>query len=109
MGRLVNCVEDSNTFEGCHERMCAGADHCHSADALCGCTRLVFFTDLTGLGLQKNQPLARIKACLRLIWFVFSSSVGQAEFQRQVVLPNITKFSQGLIEVFGKYESEKLR
>lgn len=109
MGRLVNRVEDGNAFEGCHERMCAGVDHCHVADAFCGCTRLVFFTDLTGPGLQKNQPLVCIKACLRLIWFVFSSSVGQAEFQRQVVLPNISKFSQALIEVSGKYENEKLR
>ena len=43
------------------------------------------------------------------MWFIFSSSVGHAEFQRQVVLPNIAKFSQGLIENFGKYESGKLK
>ena len=41
--------------------------------------------------------------------FIFSSSVGHAEFQRQVVLPNIVKFSQGLIEIIGKYENEKLK
>lgn len=37
------------------------------------------------------------------------SGVGQAEFQRQVILPNIVKFSQALIEIVGKYESEKLK
>ena len=41
--------------------------------------------------------------------FIFSSSVGHAEFQRQVVLPNIVKFSQALTEIVGKYESEKLK
>lgn len=53
--------------------------------------------------------MACIKACIRLIRFVFFSSVGHAEFQRQVVLPNIAKFSHGLIEVFGKYGSENLK
>lgn len=62
-----------------------------------------------GTGLQKIQTLPCTKACIRLISFVFSSSVGHAEFQRQVVLPNVAKFSQGLIETFGKYESEKLK
>lgn len=57
----------------------------------------------------RNETLPCIKACIRLIQFIFSSSVGQAEFQRQVVLPNIVKFSQGLIEIVGKYENEKLK
>jgi len=68
-----------------------------------------FFTTLTGPRLQKNETLPCIKACIRLIRFIFSSSVGHAEFQRQVVLPNIVKFSQGLIEILGKYGSEKLK
>lgn len=50
-----------------------------------------------------------MKACIRLMRFIFSSSVGHAEFQRQVVLPNIVKFSQALTEIVGKYESEKLK
>ena len=50
-----------------------------------------------------------IKACIRLIRFIFSSGAGHAEFQRQVVLPNIVKFSQALIEKIGKYENEKLK
>ena len=44
-----------------------------------------------------------------MIRFIFSSSVGRAEFQRQVVLPNVVKFSQALVEIIGKYESEKLK
>ena len=42
-----------------------------------------------------------------MIRFIFSSSVGYAEFQRQVVLPNVVKFSQALIEIVGKYGNEK--
>ncbi|KAF9646174.1 hypothetical protein BDM02DRAFT_3100296, partial [Thelephora ganbajun] len=59
--------------------------------------------------LFKNETLPCIKACIRLIRFIFSSNAGHAEFQRQVILPNIVKFSQALIEISGKYESEKLK
>ena len=58
---------------------------------------------------QKNETLPCIKACIRLIRFIFSSGVGHAEFQRQVVLPNIVKFSQALVEIVGKYENEMLK
>jgi len=59
--------------------------------------------------LQKNETLPCSKACIRLIRLIFSSSVGRAEFQRQVVLPNVVKFSQALVEIVGKYESQKLK
>ena len=70
---------------------------------------LIFVTALTTSRSQKNESLPCMKACIRLMRFIFSSSVGHAEFQRQVVLPNIVKFSQALTEIVGKYESEKLK
>ena len=70
---------------------------------------LIFVTALTTSRSQKNENLPCMKACIRLIRFIFSSSVGHAEFQRQVVLPNIVKFSQALTEIVGKHESEKLK
>jgi len=72
-------------------------------------TPLGLITTLTSSRLQKSETLPCIKACIRLIRFIFSSGAGHPEFQRQVVLPSIVKFSQALIENIGKYESEKLK
>lgn len=70
---------------------------------------VVILADSHKPSLQKNETPPCVKACIRLMRFIFSNSVGHAEFQRQVALPNIVKFSQALIEIIGKYESEKLK
>ena len=58
---------------------------------------------------KKKETLPCLKACLHLVRLIFVSGIGQTEFQRQVILPNIVKFSQVLIEIAGKHESEKFK
>ena len=110
MGWFVDRAQDRDTFEECYERMCAWLDYSHTADAFCKFLDAVgFLCNTYVLSPQKTETLPCIKACIRLIRFIFSSGAGHAEFQRQVVLPNIVKFSQALIENIGKYENEKLK
>lgn len=46
---------------------------------------------------------------MRLLCFVFTSTVDLSEFQRQVAIPNVPKFSSALISLAEKQADEELR
>lgn len=43
------------------------------------------------------------KAAIRLIYFMFTTTTELSEFQRQVVTPNVPKFSNALISLTEKF------
>ncbi|KZT72556.1 hypothetical protein DAEQUDRAFT_704985 [Daedalea quercina L-15889] len=49
--------------------------------------------------LSKNEPVPDLKAAIRLLRQIFSSVIEVAEFQRQICLPNVPKFSAALMSL----------
>ncbi|EJD01578.1 uncharacterized protein FOMMEDRAFT_142163 [Fomitiporia mediterranea MF3/22] len=59
--------------------------------------------------LSRNESLAVWKASIRLLAFIFTSTTNLAEFQRQVVIPNVLKLSSALISLAEKQRNEELK
>ncbi|EGO02144.1 hypothetical protein SERLA73DRAFT_120785 [Serpula lacrymans var. lacrymans S7.3] len=59
--------------------------------------------------LSKNEPLPILKASIRFLHHVFSATTDVPEFQRQVVTPNIPKFSLALISLAEKQHDLELK
>ncbi|KAK7695777.1 hypothetical protein QCA50_000414 [Cerrena zonata] len=59
--------------------------------------------------LSKNEPFPTLKAAIRLLRRIFTGATEVPEFQRQVSTPNIPKFSQALITLGEKTQSDELR
>ncbi|CCM05557.1 uncharacterized protein FIBRA_07784 [Fibroporia radiculosa] len=59
--------------------------------------------------LSKDEPPPTLKASVRLLRRIFSTTVNIAEFQRQLCLPNVPKFSSALIELVQKKPEEDLK
>ncbi|KAL5527690.1 hypothetical protein ACEPAG_6491 [Sanghuangporus baumii] len=59
--------------------------------------------------LFRNESLAIWNVSIRLIAFIFTSTVNLAEFQRHVVTPNIPKFSTALLSLSEKQSEEELK
>ncbi|KAI0775967.1 rRNA processing/ribosome biogenesis-domain-containing protein [Trametes elegans] len=54
------------------------------------------------LPLLVNQPVPTTKAAIRLLRLVFSNAMDVPEFQRQLCVPNVPKFGNGLITIAEK-------
>ncbi|KAF8969481.1 rRNA processing/ribosome biogenesis-domain-containing protein [Flammula alnicola] len=48
---------------------------------------------------SRNEPLPTVKAAIRLLRVVFSTATDIPEFQRQVSLPHVVKFTSALIQL----------
>ncbi|KAI0082414.1 hypothetical protein K474DRAFT_1655179 [Panus rudis PR-1116 ss-1] len=59
--------------------------------------------------LSKSEHVPTWKASIRLLRHVFTAAVDIPEFQRQVSIPNVPKFSQSLISVGEKCEDVALK
>lgn len=58
---------------------------------------------------KKNESMPCLKSSIRLVRYIFSNAGDVPEFQRQVVTPNVTKFSQALLSLVEKVEDEDLK
>ena len=63
----------------------------------------------TSYFIKKNEPLASLKASVRLLAVIFSAASGAPEFQRQVATPNVPKFTAAIITLADKNQNEELR
>ncbi|EPQ59104.1 hypothetical protein GLOTRDRAFT_103172 [Gloeophyllum trabeum ATCC 11539] len=59
--------------------------------------------------LSKNEPLPNLKAAIRLLRYIFSGATDTPEFQRQLVTPNIPKYSQAIIALAEKQDDAVLK
>ncbi|KAF8515002.1 rRNA processing/ribosome biogenesis-domain-containing protein [Gautieria morchelliformis] len=59
--------------------------------------------------LSRNEAPPTWKACIRLLEFLFSSATSIPEFQRQLAMPNIPKFSAALLSLGEKSEDREIR
>ncbi|KAL5507952.1 hypothetical protein ACEPAH_5570 [Sanghuangporus vaninii] len=59
--------------------------------------------------LSRNESLAIWKVSIRLVAFIFTSTINLAEFQRHVVTPNVPKFSSALLSLSEKQSEEELK
>jgi len=57
---------------------------------------------------KKNEPTPTLKASIRLLRLIFMTSMG-AEFQRQVVVPNLPKFAAAIVGLAEKHHDEELK
>ena len=58
---------------------------------------------------KSNETPPTWKACIRLLEFLFSSTISIPEFQRQLALPNVPKFSSALLRLAEKSEDRQIR
>lgn len=58
--------------------------------------------------LQRTEPIPIYKASTYLLFCLFSSAVQMTEFQRQVSLPNISKFASSLLALSDKRTEPEL-
>ena len=58
---------------------------------------------------KKEEPLPNVKAAIRLLRQIFSSAMEVAEYQRQICLPNVPKFSSALLSLADKHTEEELK
>ncbi|KAI9000871.1 rRNA processing/ribosome biogenesis-domain-containing protein [Trametes punicea] len=56
-----------------------------------------------------NQPPPTTKAAIRLLRLVFSSATDVPEFQRQLCVPNVPKFSNALLAIAEKETNDEVR
>ncbi|KAH9844088.1 rRNA processing/ribosome biogenesis-domain-containing protein [Rhodofomes roseus] len=59
--------------------------------------------------LSKDEPVTSLKAAIRLLRRIFSSAMDVAEFQRQICLPNVPKFSAALIPLADKHTDADIK
>ncbi|KDQ19056.1 hypothetical protein BOTBODRAFT_126918 [Botryobasidium botryosum FD-172 SS1] len=59
--------------------------------------------------LSRNEPLPVLKAAIHLLSAIFSSATDMPEFQRQVSIPNIPKFSLSLVSLAERDCDEQLK
>ncbi|KZT29266.1 hypothetical protein NEOLEDRAFT_1127941 [Neolentinus lepideus HHB14362 ss-1] len=59
--------------------------------------------------LSKNEPLPNLKAAIRLLRYIFSGATDTPEFQRQLVTPNVPKYSQAVIALAEKHDDPDLK
>ncbi|KAF9478150.1 hypothetical protein BDN70DRAFT_880303 [Pholiota conissans] len=59
--------------------------------------------------LSRNEPLPTIKAAVRLLRVIFSTAIDITEFQRQVSLPHVVKFSSALIPLADSHPDVELK
>ncbi|TFL00553.1 rRNA processing/ribosome biogenesis-domain-containing protein [Pterulicium gracile] len=59
--------------------------------------------------LSKTEPLPTLKAAIRLILHLFTSSVDKPEYQRQVCTPNVTKYSAALLALTTRNEEQSFQ
>lgn len=59
--------------------------------------------------LKRNETPPTWKACIRLLVFIFTSTIGIPEFQRQLATPNVPKLSAALLSLAEKNEDHEIR
>ncbi|KAH8118617.1 rRNA processing/ribosome biogenesis-domain-containing protein [Phellopilus nigrolimitatus] len=59
--------------------------------------------------LSKSESPIVWKSSIRLIAYIFSTTTGLVEFQRQVVAPNVPKFSSALMSLAERQTDEELK
>lgn len=59
--------------------------------------------------LSRNEPLPNLKSAIRLVRLILVAGLGAPEFQRQVVTPNVPKFTTAIIGLAEKYHDEELK
>ncbi|KAI0089115.1 rRNA processing/ribosome biogenesis-domain-containing protein [Irpex rosettiformis] len=58
---------------------------------------------------SRNESLPVLKACIRLLRYIFTSTTSISEFQRQVAMPNVPKFSTALLTIVDKNDDTELK
>lgn len=69
----------------------------------------VTYTGLLLISPKKTEPLPTLKAAIRLILHLFTSSVDKPEYQRQVCTPNVTKYSAALLALTTRNEEQSFQ
>ncbi|KAF8514880.1 rRNA processing/ribosome biogenesis-domain-containing protein [Hysterangium stoloniferum] len=58
---------------------------------------------------SRNEAPPTYKACIRLIEHIFTEAISMPQFQRQLVTPNVPKFSAALLDLAEKSEDAEIR
>ncbi|PCH41467.1 hypothetical protein WOLCODRAFT_89291 [Wolfiporia cocos MD-104 SS10] len=59
--------------------------------------------------LSRDEPNPTLKAAIRLLRHIFSAAMDAAEFQRQLCVPNVPKFSTALVALAEKHAEPELK
>ncbi|KAI0743285.1 rRNA processing/ribosome biogenesis-domain-containing protein [Irpex lacteus] len=59
--------------------------------------------------ISRNESVPVLKACIRLLRYIFTAATGIPEFQRQVSTPNVPKFSSALLTIIEKHDDVELQ
>ncbi|KAH9482766.1 hypothetical protein JR316_0004866 [Psilocybe cubensis] len=59
--------------------------------------------------LSRNEPLPTLKAAIRLLRVVFTKSSEITEFQRQICLPNVVKFTHAVIAIADNHNDLEVK
>ncbi|TFK55557.1 hypothetical protein OE88DRAFT_1672300 [Heliocybe sulcata] len=59
--------------------------------------------------LSKNEPLPNVKAAIRILRYIFAGATDTPEFQRQLVTPNVPKYSQAVIALAEKHDDPDVK
>lgn len=73
------------------------------------CTLVFIFFILIDVPRKRNEPLPNLKSAIRLVRLILVAGLGAPEFQRQVVTPNVPKFTTAIIGLAEKYHDEELK
>jgi len=59
--------------------------------------------------LSRNEPVPTLKSVIRLVRLICIAGLGTPEFQRQVVTPNVPKFTAAIVGLAEKHHDEELK